>query len=249
MMKYVLLLLLLCGQCLAQDKEEFSENFGPVLKVRIMQQGRCPKGVPCTPVLVACGSCVLVDSDVASNGNSNYSAVTAAHVVTQVGADRPDGKKNWLLYPSDHYYEVLVNGKWKIARLKYASGRADIAMVTFQASDPLQLVCVSETRPKKDDVLRAVGYKECETLATIPGTSLWTDLGPDAMDAMHKLPQDIVPGMSGGAVLDSSGDLVGVIVGYPDLEMSGIKIENFGSVGVFTGQNVVKDFVDASLQK
>jgi len=238
MMKYILLLLLLCGQCAAQDKEEFSENFGPVLKVRVMQQGRCPKGVPCTPVVVSCGSCVLVDRK--DDSPATYSTVTAAHVVTQTGPDRPDGKKNWLLYPADHYYEVLVNGKWKIARLKYASGKADVAMMTFQSSETLQMVCVSETRPQKDDVLRAVGYKECESLRTLPGTLLWSDQGSEALDALHKITEDVAPGMSGGAVLDSQGNLSGVVVGYPTVSN--------GSVCVFTSQAVLKDFVDASLK-
>ena len=242
MIKRLLMLLILCGQCAAQDKEEeFSERLGPVLKVRVMQQGRCPKGIPCTPVQVACGSCVLVDGKKTTQGTTNYTAVSAAHVVTKDCTQLTKTDKQWNSYPVDHYLEVQTDGKWKACRLKYVSKYSDICMLTFASSADLQLVCVSQTTPKKDDVLRVVGYKECDKLTTLPAVSLWTDEGSESLDAFHRTPENIAPGMSGGAVLDSHGDLVGITVGFPTVSQ--------GSVGVFTGQIAVKRFVDSSLDK
>lgn len=234
MMKHLLLLLLLCGQCFAQDKEEFSERLGPVLKVRVMQQGRCPKGVPCTPVLMYCGSCVVIDGTKTAQGTTNYTALSAAHVVTKDCTQLSKTVKQWNSYPVDHYMEIEADGKWKACKLKFVSNRADISMLTFSSSSALQMVCVAQDAPKKDDVLRVVGYKSCDKLATLPAVSLWTDEGSESLDAFHRTPENIVPGMSGGAVLDARGDLVGILVGFPSVSS--------GSVGVFTGHAEVKRF-------
>jgi len=242
MIKHLLILLALCGQCFAQDKiEEFSEQVGPVLKVRVMQQGRCPKGIPCTPVQISCGSCVLVGAKATPNGNTDYTALSAAHVVTQGSTQLTKTEKQWNSYPADHYLEIQADGKWKPCRLKYVSKYSDISLLTFSSSADLQLVCVSQTAPKKDDVLRVVGYKACDKLTTLPAASLWTDEGSESLDAFHRVPESVAPGMSGGAVLDAQGDLVGIVVGFPTVSQ--------GSVGVFTGHLAVKRFVDSSIEK
>lgn len=233
MMRCLLILLALCGHCVAQDKEEFSERLGPVLKVRVMQQGRCPKGIPCTPVQLYCGSCVVIDGSKTPQG-TNYTAISAAHVVTAGSVQISKTEKRWNKYPADHYMEVQADGKWRPCSLKYASKYADAAMLAFSSSSELQMVCVAQSAPKKDDVLRVVGYKECDKLATLPAVSLWTDEGSESLDAFHRTPENIVPGMSGGAVLDARGDLVGVTVGFPSVSQ--------GSVGVFTGHAEIKRF-------
>jgi len=239
-MRFLLILLLLCGQCLAQDKEEeFSERLGPVLKVRVMQQGRCPKGIPCTPVQVACGSCVLVDGKKTAQGTTNYTAVSAAHVVTKDCTQLTTTDKQWNKYPADHYLEVHADGKWKACNLKYVGKSTDISTVTFSSSADLQLVCVSQSTPKKDAVLRVVGYKACDRLTTLPAVLLWTDEGSESLDAFHRTPENVAPGMSGGAVLDANGDLVGITVGFPTVSQ--------GSVGIFTGHREVRRFVDVAL--
>jgi hypothetical protein len=243
-MRYLLVLLLLCGQCVAQDKAEFSELTGPVLKIRVMKQGKCPKGIPCAPVFVAGGSCVLVDAqkDREVKGRTTYAVLSAAHVVTQGRKPVSETEQHWTAYPTDHYPEVQVDGKWQSAQFKYVSKYTDITLLTLTTTkDGLKTVKVSETRPKEKEVLRIVGYKGGETLAASAGVSLWQDEGQEQLDAANKLTEKVVQGQSGGAVLNASGELVGVVVGYPDYSPD--------DIALFTSQYAIKRFMDYSWNK
>ncbi len=252
-MRYLLVLLLLCGQCVAQDNVEFSELTGPVLKIRVMKQGRCPKGVPCAPVFVAGGSCVLVDAqkDREVKGRTTYAVLSAAHVVTQGRKPVSETEQHWTAYPTDHYPEVQVDGKWQSAQFKYVSKYTDIVLLTMTTTkDGLKTVKVSEARPKDSDVLRLVGYKEGEALTTLAGASLWQDEGQEQLDAAHKLTESVVEGESGGAVLNASGELVGIIVGSSRLQIGTDPTALVDTdVGLFTSQYAIKRFMDYSWNK
>ena len=246
MMKYIAALLVLCGQCVAQDKVEFSELTGPVLKIRVMQQGRCPKGIPCTPIFVSGGSCVVADVKEAGN-RPTYAILTAAHVVTQYQKDQPNGDKEWVPYGQDHYYEVSVNGGWKIATLTHKSLNADAALLTLPSSTQLRVAPVASKRPVKGDTLRLIGYKGGETLTTHAGVCLWNDDSSNSLDAAHKLTEPVSPGESGGAVVNASGELVGLIVGDAKISIADMEVET--GVGVFTNQPRLKWFMDNTWNK
>lgn len=258
-MKFLTSLLLLVSLAVGQDTPQFVPKFvaetpqtveaspvvetpldltplGPVLQIRIMQQGKCPLGLPCQPKLIGTGSCVAVDHKVVS-GVDTYALLTAAHVVCDKREVVSDAKVNWIAYPADHYYEVSVNGKWRAARRVFVAQRTDLALMTVSSSVPLQLACIAENRPVKDDNLRAVGFAEGLKLTTIKSLYLSGDNGPEELDSYHLADGPLVVGMSGGGVFNSDGDLVGILVGYPDLT---------DRIGLYTNQPAIVRFYKAA---
>ena len=187
-----------------------AEAEGPVLKIRVLQQRVCLIGKDCQPVEVACGSAVVVDHATGKKtGAKGYALLTAAHVVTIRENKAPHGK--WVWYPTDFWFEVLIGGEWKPAKLHFTSKNADLALLTVGSPAVVEMVCLGQERPKKGQPVSITGWTECTNLDSYNAkVEIW-DEGPNCSDSFHNATGPVVSGQSGGAVLDKNGDLIGIL--------------------------------------
>lgn len=210
---------------------------GPVVKIRVMQQGVCMLGKDCEPVSVACGSAVVIDIAQSQKGLKGYAILTAAHVVSTNRQYKEKGILHWLIYPTDHFYEILIGGEWRRAYLKATSKHADLALLTVGCAKDVDIVCIADSRPKPNEELQVQGYTQCNELDVYSANVYYWDEGTECLDGFKNAQKRVVVGQSGGAVLDSKGDLVGILVGYP---------QEGDRFGLYTNHSEILRFVKAS---
>lgn len=214
-----------------------AEAEGPVLKIRVLQQRVCLLGKDCQPIEVACGSAVVVDHAVGKKtGAKGYALLTAAHVVASKEKFTPQGR-SWVLYPTDFWYEILIGGEWKPAKLHYTSKNADLALLTVGSPAVVEMVCLGQERPKKGQPVSITGWTKRTNLDSYNAkVEIW-DEGPNCSDSFHNATGPVVSGQSGGAVLDKNGDLIGILTARDSTN---------NRIGIYTHHSEIVRFMKAA---
>lgn len=158
------------------------------------------------------GSVVVVDLPTEQTGG--LVLLTAAHVVAKSVVTPEKGPNTYTSYPTTTTFEVYINGVWSQTDFKCFSKDGDLALLTMPYSGEYPKVKHHSTSVEVGDALRIRGYVLGLSHSDYLGELTEVDLGNNFNSLILK-DAAVIPGMSGGAVIDSNGRLAGIITGYP----------------------------------
>lgn len=161
------------------------------------------------------GSAVVLDTGEADA--PGLLLLTAAHVVVaRMDCSHPE-KNVYLYYPSNVVIEAELDGYWEPVRLRCCSLYGDAALLSVTTTAKYAGLRFSTSPAAIGDRASINGYTNGSNFNRSWGSMLAVNYYRNSQ--LLCLDRTVpVGGQSGGAVLDSSGNLLGIITGYPTQE-------------------------------
>lgn len=125
--------------------------------------------------------------------------VTAAHVVDD----------------AEYVSVKLYDGRIYTAKVLWTSKEYDITMLAFETEQPLVMMRLSCRQIVKPEKVKAIGHPYDQEWVTSYGTTRMVDMQPTGWwKNVYIADIFVLPGMSGGPVMDNENKLIGVTVGF-----------------------------------